>query len=102
MPDQPQLTKHKPKPYMHGGLDLTQAFFKPIQNILFPLRSKRHTKIAVVGVGNVGMDIAQTILTQDPTDELALIDTNPNKLCGKMLDLQQAAAVLPVENISRV
>ncbi|CAI9759448.1 unnamed protein product [Fraxinus pennsylvanica] len=78
-----------------SGLDLTQAFLKPIFNAAPPSSIKRHTKISVVGVGNVGMAIAQTILTQDLADELALIDTKPEKLRGEMLDLQHAAAFLP-------
>ena len=78
-----------------GGLDLTQAFFKPIQNTAPPSPTKRHTKISVIGVGNVGMAIAQTILTQDLADELALVDAKPDKLRGEMLDLQHAAAFLP-------
>ena len=47
-----------------GGLDIAQAFFKPIHNTSPPSPTKRHTKISVIGAGNVGMAIAQTILTQ--------------------------------------
>ncbi|XP_057977761.1 L-lactate dehydrogenase B-like [Malania oleifera] len=78
-----------------GGLDLTQAFFRPIQNTAPPSPTKRHTKISVIGAGNVGMAIAQTILTQDLADELALVDAIPDKLRGEMLDLQHGAAFLP-------
>ncbi|XP_055819463.1 L-lactate dehydrogenase B-like [Solanum dulcamara] len=78
-----------------GGLDLTQAFFKSISNTAPPSLTKRHTKISVIGVGNVGMAIAQTILTQDLADELALVDAKSDKLRGEMLDLQHAAAFLP-------
>ncbi|KAB2632499.1 L-lactate dehydrogenase B-like [Pyrus ussuriensis x Pyrus communis] len=78
-----------------GGLDLTQAFFKPISNAAAPSLTKRHTKISVIGAGNVGMAIAQTILTQDLADELVLVDAKPDKLRGEMLDLQHAAAFLP-------
>ena len=81
------------------GLDLTQAFFKPIQQTAPPSPTKRHTKVSVVGVGNVGMAIAQTILTQDLVDELALVDVNADKLRGEMLDLQHAAAFLPCTKI---
>lgn len=52
-------------------------------------------KVTVVGVGNVGMACAQTILTQDLTDVLALVDVQADKLRGEMLDLQHAAAFLP-------
>lgn len=41
------------------------------------------------------MAIAQTILTQDLVDELALVDAKSDKLRGEMLDLQHAAAFLP-------
>lgn len=78
-----------------GGLDLTQVFFKSISNTHPPSPTNRHTKISVIGVGNVGMAIAQTILTQDLVDELALVDAKPDKLRGEMLDLQHAAAFLP-------
>ncbi|PHU16273.1 L-lactate dehydrogenase [Capsicum chinense] len=78
-----------------GGLDLSQAFFKPISHTAPPSPTKRHTKISVIGVGNVGMAIAQTILTQDLVDELALVDAKSDKLRGEMLDLQHAAAFLP-------
>lgn len=78
-----------------GGLDLTGAFFKGVQHAVPPSATKRHTKVSVIGAGNVGMAIAQTILTQDLADELALVDVNPDKLRGEMLDLQHAAAFLP-------
>ncbi|CAN4075986.1 unnamed protein product [Withania somnifera] len=77
------------------GLDLTQVFFKPISNTHPPSQTNHHTKISVIGVGNVGMAIAQTILTQALVDELALVDAKPDKLRGEMLDLQHAAAFLP-------
>ncbi|CAL1401472.1 unnamed protein product [Linum trigynum] len=82
-----------------GGLDLTQSFFTPIQNTAPPSSTKGHTKISVIGVGNVGMAIAQTILTQDLADELALVDAVKDKLRGEMLDLQHAAAFLPLTKI---
>ena len=78
-----------------GGLDLSEAFFKPIHSAAPPSPTKRHTKISVIGAGNVGMAIAQTILTQDLADELVLVDAKPDKLRGEMLDLQHAAAFLP-------
>ncbi|GAV83433.1 Ldh_1_N domain-containing protein/Ldh_1_C domain-containing protein [Cephalotus follicularis] len=83
-----------------GGLDLTPAFFKPIHSTAPPSLTKRQTKISVIGTGNVGMAIAQTILTQDLADELALVDANPDKLRGEMLDLQHAAAFLPRTKIN--
>ncbi|RLN08189.1 L-lactate dehydrogenase A-like [Panicum miliaceum] len=41
------------------------------------------------------MAIAQTILTRDLADEIALVDALPDKLRGEILDLQHAAAFLP-------
>lgn len=77
------------------ALDVTRAIFKPILHGAAPSPTKRHTKISVVGVGNVGMAIAQTVLTQDLADVLALVDAKADKLRGEMLDLQHAAAFLP-------
>uniref|UniRef100_M1AXH8 Lactate dehydrogenase-2 n=1 Tax=Solanum tuberosum TaxID=4113 RepID=M1AXH8_SOLTU len=82
-------------PLSLDGLDLNQVFFKSISNADPPSQTNHHTKISVIGVGNVGMAIAQTILTQDLVDELALVDVNSDKLRGEMLDLQHAAAFLP-------
>lgn len=78
-----------------GGLDISKSFFTQIKYAAPPSPTKRHTKISVIGTGNVGMAIAQTILTQDLADELALVDAIPDKLRGEMLDLQHAAAFLP-------
>ncbi|KAK9144408.1 hypothetical protein Sjap_004311 [Stephania japonica] len=78
-----------------GGLDMGRAVFKTVHHSVPPSPSGRPTKISVVGAGHVGMAIAQTILTQDLADVLALVDANPDKLRGEMLDLQHAAAFLP-------
>ncbi|CAH1415664.1 unnamed protein product [Lactuca virosa] len=83
-----------------GGLDIAQSFFKPIDGASPPPPTRRTTKISVIGVGNVGMAVAQTILTQDLADELALVDVDKDKLRGEMLDLQHAAAFLPRTTIS--
>jgi L-lactate dehydrogenase len=64
-----------------------------------PNEPPRTSKVTVVGVGNVGMACAQTILTQDLCDELALVDVVEDKLKGEMLDLQHAAAFLPGSKI---
>ncbi|KAL5718284.1 L-lactate dehydrogenase [Ranunculus cassubicifolius] len=77
------------------GLNIAEHFFKPIQKSSPPSTINRSTKISVIGTGNVGMAIAQTILTQDLADILVLVDAIPEKLRGEMLDLQHAAAFLP-------
>ncbi|XP_057810588.1 L-lactate dehydrogenase A-like [Salvia miltiorrhiza] len=82
------------------GLDLTKKFFTHINGGAPIAPTKRSTKITVVGVGNVGMAIAQTILTQDLADELTLFDVKEEQLRGEMLDLQHAAAFLPRTKIS--
>lgn len=56
---------------------------------------RRLIKVSVIGAGNVGMAIAQTILTQDLADEIVLVDAVADKVRGEMLDLQHAAAFLP-------
>nr|GFC06859.1 L-lactate dehydrogenase B-like [Tanacetum cinerariifolium] len=83
-----------------GGLDIAQSFFKPIHGASQPSTISQNTKISVISVGNVGMAIAQTILTQDLADEIALVDVIADKLRGEMLDLHHAAAFLPRTTIS--
>ncbi|KAI3835477.1 hypothetical protein MKX03_034567 [Papaver bracteatum] len=79
-----------------AGLDIGHnVFFKQISKSSQVSSPNRPTKISVIGTGNVGMAIAQTILTQDIADEIALVDALPDKLRGEMLDLQHAAAFLP-------
>lgn len=47
-----------------------------------------HTKVTIVGVGQVGMACAYSIMQQGICRELALIDMIEDKLKGEMLDLQ--------------
>nr|GFA51141.1 L-lactate dehydrogenase B-like [Tanacetum cinerariifolium] len=63
-----------------GGLDIAQSFFKPIHGASQPSTTSHNTKISVIDVGNVGMAIVQTILTQDLADEIALVDVIADKL----------------------
>ena len=77
----------------------SSGFFRPVTDggvtPTSPHHRRRLTKVSVIGAGNVGMAIAQTILTRDLADEIALVDALPDKLRGEMLDLQHAAAFLP-------
>ncbi|KAL6848482.1 hypothetical protein ACP4OV_021776 [Aristida adscensionis] len=75
----------------------SNGFFRPVADgACTPSAHRRRlTKVSVIGAGNVGMAIAQTILTRDLADEIALVDALPDKLRGEMLDLQHAAAFLP-------
>ncbi|GAB2224542.1 hypothetical protein Drorol1_Dr00005304 [Drosera rotundifolia] len=99
---QKMQTSHSSSFLGPGGLDIAGgAFFTSIHDAVPPSPSHlRNTKISVIGTGNVGMAIAQTILTQDLADELALVDAVPDKLRGEMLDLQHAAAFLPRTKIT--
>jgi L-lactate dehydrogenase len=81
-----------------GAGGTSSGFFRPVadDSPLTPSSAHRRlTKISVIGAGNVGMAIAQTILTQNLADEIALVDALPDKLRGEALDLQHAAAFLP-------
>jgi len=77
----------------------SSGFFRPVSDGMDSTPTSHHrrrlTKVSVIGAGNVGMAIAQTILTRDLADEIALVDALPDKLRGEMLDLQHAAAFLP-------
>ncbi|KAM7330811.1 hypothetical protein ACRRTK_010000 [Alexandromys fortis] len=57
-----------------------------IQNLTQEDKTSR-SKITVVGVGNVGMACAISILLKGLADELALIDADADKLKGETLDL---------------
>ncbi|XP_052569811.1 L-lactate dehydrogenase C chain-like [Peromyscus californicus insignis] len=57
-----------------------------IQNLTEEDKTSR-CKITVVGVGNVGMACAISILLKDLADELALIDADADKLKGETMDL---------------
>jgi L-lactate dehydrogenase len=82
-----------------GFDDSSSGFFRPVavadDETPMSAHRRRLTKVSVIGAGNVGMAIAQTILTRDLADEIALVDALPDKLRGEMLDLQHAAAFLP-------
>lgn len=51
-------------------------------------------KVTVVGIGQVGMACAFSILTQNVSSELCLVDVMPDKLTGEMLDLQHGSAFM--------
>ena len=53
-----------------------------------------HAKITIVGVGQVGMAAAFSIMTQGVAAELALVDVVADKLKGEMMDLQHGLAFL--------
>ncbi|KAK7865013.1 hypothetical protein R5R35_000037 [Gryllus longicercus] len=51
-------------------------------------------KVTVVGVGQVGMACAFSILTQNVASEVALVDVVADKLKGEMLDLQHGSVFM--------
>ncbi|KAK4318454.1 hypothetical protein Pmani_010537 [Petrolisthes manimaculis] len=51
-------------------------------------------KVTVVGVGQVGMACAFSLLTQHICSELALVDVAADKLRGEMMDLQHGLTFL--------
>lgn len=54
----------------------------------------RNNKITAVGVGQVGMACAISILGKSLADELALVDVLEDKLRGEMMDLQHGSLFL--------
>ncbi|XP_075066290.1 L-lactate dehydrogenase B chain [Mixophyes fleayi] len=56
-------------------------------------------KITIVGVGQVGMACATSILLKELCDELALVDILEDKLRGEMLDLQHGSLFLKTAKI---
>ncbi|MFH4973449.1 hypothetical protein AB6A40_000158 [Gnathostoma spinigerum] len=55
---------------------------------IVPAKEESHSKVSVIGVGQVGMAIAYSILQQNIASELALVDVMADKLKGEMMDLQ--------------
>uniref|UniRef100_A0A8C0P8E1 L-lactate dehydrogenase B chain n=1 Tax=Canis lupus familiaris TaxID=9615 RepID=A0A8C0P8E1_CANLF len=60
-----------------------------------------NNKITVVGVGQVGMACAISILGKSLADELALMDVLEDKLKGEMMDLQHGSLFLQTPKIVR-
>ncbi|XP_007228239.1 L-lactate dehydrogenase B-B chain isoform X1 [Astyanax mexicanus] len=74
-----------------------------LQKLLTPLFSgpaePPRNKVTVVGVGQVGMACAVSILLRELADELALVDVMEDKLKGEMLDLQHGSLFLKTPKI---
>ncbi|XP_028043191.1 L-lactate dehydrogenase isoform X2 [Bombyx mandarina] len=52
------------------------------------------SKVTIVGVGQVGMAAAFSMLTQNVTNNIALVDMMADKLKGEMMDLQHGSAFM--------
>lgn len=58
------------------------------------VKTCKSNKVTVVGVGQVGMACAYSILTQEVSSDVALVDCIEDKLKGEMLDLQHGSPFL--------
>ncbi|KAM6437040.1 L-lactate dehydrogenase B chain [Python bivittatus] len=64
-----------------------------------PPCTQPNNKVTVVGVGQVGMACAVSVLERGLCDELALVDVLEDKLKGEMLDLQHGSLFLKTPKI---
>uniref|UniRef100_A0A671K6T4 L-lactate dehydrogenase n=2 Tax=Sinocyclocheilus anshuiensis TaxID=1608454 RepID=A0A671K6T4_9TELE len=74
-----------------------------LQKLITPLSSgplePPRSKVTVVGVGQVGMACAVSVLLRELADELALVDVIEDKLKGEMMDLQHGSLFLKTPKI---
>ncbi|CAJ0587223.1 unnamed protein product, partial [Mesorhabditis spiculigera] len=59
---------------------------------IIPAAPAGHGKVTIVGVGQVGMACAYSILQQNLANEICLVDCVADKLKGEMMDLQHGLA----------
>lgn len=57
--------------------------------------AKALRKLGVIGIGNVGVTVAYTLVSQGIVDELVMIDTNDKKVLAEKLDFEDAMPRLP-------
>uniref|UniRef100_A0A915C940 L-lactate dehydrogenase n=1 Tax=Parascaris univalens TaxID=6257 RepID=A0A915C940_PARUN len=65
---------------------------KALFNEIAPAHKVPHGKVTIVGVGQVGMACAYSILQQNIASEICLVDVVADKLKGEMMDLQHGLA----------
>ena len=75
---------------MASPSDLKSMMMQEVQ----PSQKTSGGKVSVVGVGQVGMACAFSLLTQHICSELALVDVVADKLRGEMMDLQHGLTFL--------
>ncbi|KHJ91057.1 L-lactate dehydrogenase [Oesophagostomum dentatum] len=68
------------------------ATVKEVFEEIVPVASTAHGKVTIVGVGQVGMACAYSILQQNIANEICLVDVIADKLKGEMMDLQHGLA----------
>ncbi|XP_050478761.1 L-lactate dehydrogenase isoform X1 [Bombus vancouverensis nearcticus] len=66
---------------------------KLLNTVIEPVATGKN-KVTVVGVGQVGMACAFSILTDNVSSDLVLVDVMADKLKGEMMDLQHGSAFL--------
>ncbi|KAK9296448.1 hypothetical protein QLX08_009548 [Tetragonisca angustula] len=66
---------------------------KLLNTVIEPVSTGRN-KVTVVGVGQVGMACAFSILSDNVSSDLVLVDVMADKLRGEMMDLQHGSAFL--------
>lgn len=57
-------------------------------------------KVTIVGIGQVGMACAFSVLSQSVSSEVVLVDVMADKLQGEMMDLQHGSAFLKNAHIN--
>uniref|UniRef100_A0A914HVC5 L-lactate dehydrogenase n=1 Tax=Globodera rostochiensis TaxID=31243 RepID=A0A914HVC5_GLORO len=66
-----------------------------IARVLVPVAAPQyipHNKVTIVGIGQVGMACAYSILQQNIASEITLCDVQKDKLLGEVMDLQHGVA----------
>lgn len=71
-------------------MSVKESLLLPVSD---PVVSSGH-KITVVGIGQVGMACAFSILTQNVSNDVALVDCMTEKLQGELLDLQHGSCFM--------
>ncbi|XP_076863740.1 L-lactate dehydrogenase B-B chain [Brachyhypopomus gauderio] len=80
-------------------LDMATVLHKLIVPVSIGPPEPPRNKVSVVGVGQVGMACAVSILLRELTDELALVDVMEDKLKGEMMDLQHGSLFIKTPKI---
>ncbi|KAL6036161.1 hypothetical protein STEG23_034345 [Scotinomys teguina] len=58
-----------------------------------------HSKVSIIGTGSVGMACAISIIAKGLADELALVDSNEEKMKGETMDLQHGSVFMRMPKI---
>lgn len=71
-----------------------QSTVQKLLKVVVPPPESAGSKITIVGVGQVGMACAFSILTQNVSSHVCLIDCVEDKLKGEMMDLQHGSVFM--------